>query len=129
MNSATLKKFIGVPVVVQLRSLICMVTVNQKQSLSYADSPETPQWMPAAIMQSSPEGDRPSVTQLIEYAVLREIEGSDTHLEMTFSAPTSLGVVATLVTLVARAQIDFVTRVSNMPEGSARSASKILLAT
>lgn len=112
MNSATLKSFLGIPVLVQLNSIIIGIAVQAQQSLPYADDPKK-QWVPESIMGAA----GPEVTQVILYAVLREIEGSETHVEMTWACPgIANGPPATIATLLAKSDIGYVTRVVAVPE-------------
>lgn len=125
MNSATLKSYLGVPVLVQLNSLICGIVVLQQQSLPYA-AEQKKQWMPEPIPEQGP-GSPPAVSQVIQFGVLREIEGSDTHVELLWLAPTAnKGSPATISTLLPKSEIGYVTRVVAVPDE--KTPGKILLA-
>lgn len=114
-KSAYLKDFFGVPVLVQLHAPLAIVSVSEKTALPYSDKPEEKQWIPGETMN----GQEFVTVQVMKYAVLREFEGSDDCLEMSYVVPgPQPGTFMQLGTLVAVKNIAYVTRVVFVPEGA-----------
>lgn len=122
MDIAQLTNFYGVPVTIQLRFPLAAVKVKDRGRVPYATDRDKSHWIPEPLMfEGSPSG-----TQLIAFAVLRPIEGSNL-LEMAWSsvpeAPAEgsgalIGTIATLATLLDARDIVAVTRVADVREPS-----------
>ncbi len=132
MKSSSLTAYLGVPVLVQLKNFpIVGVAVRFREKLTYSDEREIAQWIPEPVMDKTPQGVVPSGTQLIQYAVLSEVDGSESHLEMTWFSrppdprdPNDLHKKSVVATLIHMDDIMCVTRVVSVDE-----ASPILLAS
>lgn len=116
MEKSSLQQYIGIPVLVQLKLPIVGSVVRYQQKLDYAEKPDVASWIPEPMMDES----GPQATQMIQFAVLLEVEGSDTMLEMRWMAPKTdvnqqLGVIATLIDMDS---IAAVTRVLKIHEAS-----------
>lgn len=121
MDPSSVKDYMGVPVLVQLRFPLAGVTVSRKGKLPYADDPEKNQWVTEPFM----EGGSPSATQLVAFAVLYPVtDGVASTLEMRWSSipvppPPGAGLmgqVVTLATLIDSRDIVAITRVVAVPE-------------
>lgn len=103
------EKFYGVPVLVQLKIPLAVVTVLEKVALPYANDPATAQWIPSELRDKDTS---PEVTELVKYAVLRP--AGSLHYEMFWVVPTPTG-VATVSTLIAVSDVAAITRVHFSP--------------
>lgn len=128
MTIAAVAKFLGVPVLVQLKIPLVMATVIEKQALPYADDPSAPQWIPSEVMAGTQEDPIPVTTHLMRYAVLRETAESSDHLEMTWTGPGARkGSQVTFASLIDVGDIALVTRVIEVIEGPAPEPNRIIV--
>ena len=124
MEISDVKKFFGVPVLIQLRFPICGVMVRSRGTLPYAEESEKSQWVPEPFL--SPEGSHEG-TQLMACAVIQPVNGgAPTTVEVTWTsipAPPTAGqiidTVATVGTLIDSKDIVAITRVVSVKEASA----------
>lgn len=118
MEISSIKAFFGVPVVVQLKFPIAQVRVQGKSAIPYATDPEK-QWIPEEMISKD---SFPLVTEVVRYAVLRQLSESGTLIEMVWSTigPIEPGaavpVTVTIATLIDSQNIAAVTRVVEVPE-------------
>lgn len=119
MDHHTIKNFYGQPVIVQLRFPLAAVEVKDKGKLPYADLNDKSYWIP----NSKLENGSPTATQLIEFAVLRQLDEAGTVIEMVWtSVPAAprpgqvMGTTATIATLIDTRDIVAITRVVDVSE-------------
>lgn len=129
MEASSVKDYIGVPVLIQLRFPIAGIVTRSKGKLPYAEDPNTSQWVPEAHMDGPDEKHlSPTGTQLIQCAVLYAVENvAPTIVEVRWSsipappAPGSgaiIGPTAVLATLIDAKDIVAITRVVSVAEPS-----------
>lgn len=120
MDIPDISSYFGVPVLLQLKLPIAVPKVQEKQKLQHSLAPSLPQWIPMELMEVPPDGSSPIFVsvQMLRYAVLTEIDGSD-MLEVRWLIPgTAPGTMTTVATLMKMADVAFITRVIDVGESS-----------
>jgi hypothetical protein len=113
MNSSLLKKYLGVPLVIQLKNPLVGVFVRAKEKATHFSDPAAMYWIPQpAISDKGTE-----VTQVLQMAVISEIDDAMGCCEVQWMsvAETPRTVIATLMDLE---NISAVTRVVSVAEPS-----------
>lgn len=124
--------YLGIPVLVQLRNFpLVGVQVRFKEQLPHSEDPKTQAWIPEPVMTPRVDeknqliGMDPEATQLIQFAVLYEVEGHPDLLEMRwFSRPPDPHKKddpfkkAVICSLIQRQDIVSVSRVARVEEAS-----------
>ncbi len=113
MNSSLLKKYLGVPLVIQLKNPLVGVFVRVKEKAPYFADAANPQWIP----QPAASDKGTEVTQVLQMAVISEIDEAMGCCEVQWRSVTEtpVGVIATLMDLE---NISAVTRVVSVTEPS-----------
>lgn len=113
MNSTLLKKYLGVPLVIQLKNPLVGVFVRVKEKALHFSEPGTPQWIP----QPAASDKGTEVTQVLQMAVISEIDEAMGCCEVQWMsvAENPRSVIATLMDLD---NISAVTRVVSVAEPS-----------
>ena len=117
MNSELLKKYLGVPLVIQLKQPLVGVFVKvQEKGPHFADK-TTAQWIPQPAASA---GGAPEATQILQMAVISEIDEAMGCCEVQWMsiAQSPRGIIATLMDLD---NISAVTRVVSVTEPEAPS--------
>lgn len=117
MNSSLLQKYLGEPVVVQLKLPLVGIVVKTQESAPHFKTPSVPAWVPMAA--AGPQG-APEATQLLQGAVISEIDEAMGTCEIQWLAisPSPRSVVATLMDLDNIAAVTRVVSVAPPPEPS-----------
>lgn len=117
MEKALLSDYFGVPVLLQLRIPLVIPMISEKHPIPHSDEPEALQWIPQEAIEPGSPADAPqfSSTQLIRYAVLRDVEPSESSVEVVWMVPGTTG-VCTVATLINDRDIAAVTRVVSVPD-------------
>lgn len=116
MEKSSLQNYLGIPVLVQLKNPLVGVKIGGFQRLPFASEPEKAQWIPCPL---AVEG-RIEATQVLQFATLLEVDGSDTMLEIRWQMPRANPDEreAVLATLIDLDSIAAVTRVHSVSESS-----------
>jgi len=123
VEPSSVKEYMGVPVLVQLRFPLAGVVVNDRGKLPYLAEPDKSQWVPTPCM----DGGQPSATQLLAMAVIYPVtDGTSNVVEVRWTSipgtpPKGFiaGRIATLATLIDSRDIAAISRVVAVQEPEA----------
>lgn len=116
MNSSLLKKYLGVPLVIQLKQPLVGVFVRVKEKAPHFVDQEATQWIPQPAMTDKGIES----TQVLQLAVISEIDDAMGCCEIQWNSvsPEPRAIIATLMDLD---NISAVTRVVSVTESPAPS--------
>lgn len=116
MNSLLLKKYLGVPVVIQLKQPLVGIFVRAKEQAPHFTDKISPQWIP----QPATNDKGPEATQILQMAVISEIDDAMGCCEIQWNSVLQepRAIIATLMDLENISAVTRVVSVTEPPEPS-----------